>query len=71
MMLECLGGPPCLCRILASLEVAYIAKWTSVRSNFDSSSVAGVLHNWEASLFCGVKKSEEVGISGSSMSVKI
>ena len=32
----------------------------------DSSKVYGVLHNWEASLYCGIKEGEKGGALGSS-----
>lgn len=37
-----------------------ISKWASFKSKFDSLSVEGVMHNWEASLSCGVNKVKKV-----------
>ena len=45
---------------LEQLVVVQIAKWASFKKEFDASKVFGVLHNWEASLYCGVKKVKKV-----------
>lgn len=44
---------------LEQLVVVQIAKWTSFKE-FDTSKVYDVLHKWEASLYCGVKKVKKV-----------
>ena len=36
------------------LVVVRISKWASFKSEFDRLRVEGVLHNWEASLLCGL-----------------
>ena len=45
---------------LSLLVVVRIANWAAFKSEFDSSKIDGVLHNWEASLLCGVKKAKKV-----------
>lgn len=35
-----------------SLVFVCIAKWASMREDFDSLKVEGIIHNWEASLYC-------------------
>lgn len=37
-----------------------MAKWASLRNEFDSLKVEGILHNWEASLLCGLSKDRRV-----------
>lgn len=37
---------------MLSLVLMHIAKWVSIRKEFDSSRVEGIFHNWEASLYC-------------------
>ncbi|XXG74166.1 hypothetical protein AAC387_Pa07g2955 [Persea americana] len=41
---------------LEQLVLLQIAKWASFKKEFDALKVYSVLHNWEASLYCGVKK---------------
>lgn len=35
-----------------SLVFVCIAKWASMREDFDRLKVEGIIHNWEASLYC-------------------
>ena len=41
---------------LSQLVVIQIAKWASFKKEFDNLRVDSVLHNWDASLSCGVKR---------------
>lgn len=45
---------------LSHLVMVLISKWASFKSKFDSLRVEGVMHNWEASLSCGVNKVKKV-----------
>lgn len=38
------------------LVFVHIAKWVSCKEDFNSLAVDGVLHNWEASLYCSAPK---------------